>query len=51
MPRNAHHPNNFLIARVGDFLEVALLEVALLEIALLEVALLEVALLAGELRG
>ena len=25
MPRNAHDPNNLLIARVGDFLEVALL--------------------------
>ena len=30
MPRNAHDPNNLLIARVGDFLEVALLEEALL---------------------
>jgi len=30
VPRNAHDPNNLLIARVGDFLEVALLEEALL---------------------
>ena len=30
MPRNAHDPNNLLIARVGDFPEVALLEEALL---------------------
>lgn len=30
MPRNTHDPNNLLIARVGDFLEVALLEEALL---------------------
>jgi len=28
--RNAHHPNNLLIARVGDFLGVVLLEEALL---------------------
>ena len=34
MPRNAHDPNNLLIARVGDFLEVALLEEALLVVAL-----------------
>ena len=30
MQRNAHHPNNLLIARVGDFLGVVLLEEALL---------------------
>ena len=30
MPRNAHDPNNLLIARVGDFLEVTLLEETLL---------------------
>ena len=29
MPRNAHDPNNLLIARVGDFLEEALLVGAL----------------------
>ena len=30
MQRNAHNPNNLLIARVGDFLGVVLLEEALL---------------------
>ena len=30
MQRNAHHPKNLLIARVGDFLGVVLLEEALL---------------------
>ena len=30
MQRNAHHPNNLLIARVGDFLGVVILEEALL---------------------